>query len=245
MNTTRFLAIFAAVRLCFGQTPADEAARQKKAAESMHAVASSLLRSAKVILDKPYSADTVTRTVQTLADGNTIVRENSGRIYRDRSGRTRREQKIEAMGPSSPMAVGSFIVISDPVAKTDFILDPARKSLRKFERLETGQDTPKPLGAPRGEDLGERTIEGLVCHGERRTTTIPAGQMGNARPLSIVSETWYSSAIDAIVQSTTHDPRFGDTAYTLRNVTLAEPPANVFHAPADYTIEFEGRRAKP
>ena len=41
------------------------------------------------------------------------------------------------------------------------------------------------------EDLGTQTIEGVSAQGKRETVTIPAGQIGNERPIEIVSETWY------------------------------------------------------
>ena len=59
---------------------------------------------AKLVKDKPFAAEAVTETVQVLTDGNRIVRRNLTREYRDRSGRTRREQTIESLGPSSPVA---------------------------------------------------------------------------------------------------------------------------------------------
>src|SRR5579859_6221488 len=46
----------------------------------------------RVVKDKPYSADTSTETVQTLADGNRIVNRSVSKFYRDSQGRTRREQ---------------------------------------------------------------------------------------------------------------------------------------------------------
>jgi len=45
----------------------------------------------KLVKGAPYSAEAVTESVQTLADGNRIVRKNSSHIYRDGEGRTRRE----------------------------------------------------------------------------------------------------------------------------------------------------------
>jgi hypothetical protein len=53
----------------------------------------------KVVKGAPYSADAVTETVQTLGDGNRIVRNSSSKIYRDGAGRTRREQSLKAIGP--------------------------------------------------------------------------------------------------------------------------------------------------
>src|SRR5262249_17913108 len=41
----------------------------------------------KVVKDAPYSADAVTETIQTLGDGNRIVRNSSSKIYRDSAGR--------------------------------------------------------------------------------------------------------------------------------------------------------------
>ena len=53
----------------------------------------------KMVKGAPYSADAVTETIQTLGDGNRIVRNSSAKIYRDSAGRTRREQTFKAIGP--------------------------------------------------------------------------------------------------------------------------------------------------
>jgi hypothetical protein len=86
------------------------------------------------------------------------------------------------------------------------------------------------------EDLGTRNIEGVDCTGTRRTTTIPAGAIGNEKPISIVTETWFAPTIGAVVQSTSEDPRFGKTTYQLTNVQLNEPPRSLFEPPADFKI---------
>ena len=87
------------------------------------------------------------------------------------------------------------------------------------------------------EDLGKRTIEGVECTGTQQTITIPAGEVGNERPIQIVTETWFAPAIDAVVQSSTNDPRFGQTTYQLHNVQLGAPQHDLFTPPADYRIE--------
>jgi hypothetical protein len=66
----------------------------------------------------PYSAEAVTESLQVLGDGNRIVRKTTTRIYRDSEGRTRREQLSGAGQPQS-------ISISDPVAGTAYMLNPA------------------------------------------------------------------------------------------------------------------------
>jgi hypothetical protein len=219
----------------------DEAARQrKKAAEAMYVVASAAAGSNRLVTGKPFAAEAVTETIQTLADGNRIVRHNITRYYRDRSGRTRREQTIETLGPSSPVAPLQIIVISDPVAKADYILDPVRQTVRKFGRLEIESGRKEGLDGSGTRDLGKETIEGLECAGTRTTVTIPAGQIGNERPIVAVTETWYAPAIEAVVRSSTSDPRFGDTSYVLRKVITTDQPRNLFEPPSAYQVEFEG-----
>ena len=44
------------------------------------------------------------------------------------------------------------------------------------------------------EDLGTDTIQGVEAHGRRITTTIPAGEIGNAAPLVRTRETWMAVA---------------------------------------------------
>ena len=88
------------------------------------------------------------------------------------------------------------------------------------------------------EDLGSRNIEGVDCTGTRQTTTIPAGAIGNEKPISIVRETWFAPVIAAVVESTTDDPRYGKTTYQLKNVQLNEPPRSMFEPPADFKGNF-------
>jgi hypothetical protein len=87
------------------------------------------------------------------------------------------------------------------------------------------------------QDLGKKVIEGVECTGKQQTITIPAGAVGNERAISIVTETWTSPAIGAVVQSITSDPRFGQTTYQLHNLQLGEQQRQLFEPPADYRIE--------
>lgn len=94
----------------------------------------------------------------------------------------------------------------------------------------------KPLAAPNVEKLGIQIIEGIQAEGTRTTTTIPAGDIGNERPITIVSERWYSPELKVLVMSRQSDPRFGDTTYRLTNITRVEPPPYLFEIPADFTV---------
>ena len=73
----------------------------------------------RITKNAPYSAEAVTESVQALADGNRIVTKSTTRIFRDSEGRTRREQ----LNPAGTDVV--TINISDPVAGTTYVLDPA------------------------------------------------------------------------------------------------------------------------
>src|SRR5262245_44390528 len=73
----------------------------------------------RTIKSAPYSAEVVTDHMQQLADGNRIVEHSSGRVYRDREGRVRREEDRPSGNPS--------ISIVDPVAGESYSLDPERR----------------------------------------------------------------------------------------------------------------------
>jgi hypothetical protein len=96
---------------------------------------------------------------------------------------------------------------------------------------------PLVLGAPRaGEDLGAQVLEGLLVQGTRLTETIPAGALGNERPIEIVTEHWYSPDIEAVVWQRHVDPRFGETEYRLVNVVRGEPSPDLFAVPQGYEL---------
>lgn len=89
----------------------------------------------------------------------------------------------------------------------------------------------------RKEDLAPQTIEGVTATGSRTTTVIPAGQIGNAQEIRVVSEQWFSDDLQVLVLTRHADPRSGENIYRLRNIIRAEPDASLFAPPADYTIQ--------
>ena len=243
---------------------------------------------AQVVKGKPYSADTSTETVQTLADGNRIAHRTVSKFYRDSEGRTRREETFGNVDPEHPSPHEVKVFIDDPVSGTSLVLDPASKTLEKMQRTRdlvdvqrtdadgaqimlksvkdsetNGQAAPGKVffhiqdqhsSGPNDvmlviadenrnivkEDLGTRNIGGVDCTGTRQTSTIPAGAIGNDKPISIVTETWSSEAIGAVVESISDDPRYGKTTYHLTNLQLSEPPRSLFEPPAN----FKGNVAK-
>ena len=87
------------------------------------------------------------------------------------------------------------------------------------------------------QDLGKQIIEGVEAEGTRTTITIPAGEVGNERPIEIVSERWYSPELQLVVMTRQSDPRSGETTYKLTNINRTEPAKTLFEVPSDYTIK--------
>jgi hypothetical protein len=86
------------------------------------------------------------------------------------------------------------------------------------------------------EPLGSQTMEGVVVNGMRTTRTIPAGQIGNDRPISIVTEVWTSNDLKTIVSSKRSDPRMGEQTFRLTNIVRGEPDLSLFTVPADFKM---------
>ena len=97
---------------------------------------------------------------------------------------------------------------------------------------------PLALATTRGEgateSLAARDIEGVRAEGTRTTYTLPAGAIGNEKPIVTTSERWFSPELHVVVLATTSDPRTGETMYRLSNIRRGEPPADLFRVPSDF-----------
>ncbi|MEP7342284.1 MAG: hypothetical protein ABI977_31440 [Acidobacteriota bacterium] len=95
-------------------------------------VLASKLAFGKLVKGAPYSALATTERVQTLNDGNQIVRKNESKLYRDSEGRTRTEQTLETIGKwTAEGQARQFITINDPVAGASYSLDPHTRTAHK------------------------------------------------------------------------------------------------------------------
>ena len=90
--------------------------------------------------------------------------------------------------------------------------------------------------APKTENLGDQTIDGVHVTGTRMTHIIPAGQMGNEKPITVTSERWYSPELKATVSTKHDDPWAGELKTDLKNINTGEPDASLFTVPADYKV---------
>ena len=257
----------------------------------------------KVVKGAPYSAEAVTESVQTLADGNRIVNKFSSQVYRDSEGRTRRDQTLKGLsGVGTGEEPLQMIFINDPVAGVTYSLDTRSHTAHKsspfrfqittksgapgetktFElKTQTGTSSANvvvttPLNAPPQagtrvalphgdvdhftlrtegaagyvfrtrpnsnanevkEQLGKQMIEGVEAEGTRTTMTIPAGEIGNDRPIEIVSERWYSPELQLVVMTRHSDPRSGETTYKLTNINRTEPAKSLFEVPPGFNVK--------
>jgi len=228
-----------------------------------------------VVKGSPFTAESVTEHVQRLGDGNRIVRRSAAQLFRDAAGRTRREHTL-TRGASVPAADGSeprLIVINDPIAQVNYLVDTARGTVRVMQvppglaeararamggessfgvlmptstahrRMAEGEQA-QPPAAPKKERLEAQLIEGVMAEGTRVTVTIPAGEFDNEQPLEITHETWYSPELQMIVLLKHNDPRFGETLFRLTNITRAEPVPELFKPPRGLR-RVEGREPMP
>jgi hypothetical protein len=228
----------------------------------------------------PYSATITNESVQTLADGNRIIQNNSGTTARDSEGRTRQDAALPMIGNLSATNAPHIVFIMDPVAQISYTLNLTDKTAQKLSmpsgavvggggtvgtgpvittKAFFGQSAgvsaaggPVPAPPPpmfiqktmiaedesqaTTEDLGSQTMEGVQVTGVRTTHTIPAGEIGNEKPIVIVTEVWTSPDLKTVVYSKRSDPRMGEQVFKLTNITRAEPDASLFTVPADFKV---------
>ena len=75
-----------------------------------------------------------------------------------------------------------------------------------------------------------------MVNGMRTTHTIPAGEIGNSKPIEIVSEVWTSPELQTVVYSKLSDPRTGEHIFQLTDIVRGEPDPSLFVVPADLQI---------
>lgn len=223
----------------------------------------------EVVTAAPYTATATTESTQVLADGNRIVNKTSSFVARDSQGRTRRETDLHRIGTmqvDSPKTV--FIndptthtqYIFTPGGEATKVVrnegnwkeGPQIIELRKMreQRLKDktivtvqgaheGQQSKESSEQIKREDLGTQTIEGVSAQGKRETVTIPAGEIGNEKPIEIVTETWFSPELHTMVLRKHSDPRLGDSTYRLTDIKHNEPDASLFQPPPGAKVSIE------
>ena len=147
-------------------------------------VASEMGFGGKMVQGKPYSAEAVTETIQTLSDGNRIVNKTTSTLYRDSEGRTRREQTLNAIGSfANDGQPVQTIFINDPVAGVSYALDTRTKMAHKNTPLKLEQRMIRGAVGPANEAKTEHRFEYKI-ETRRGTPDAPAAPIGPGQVVS-------------------------------------------------------------
>jgi len=211
-----------------------------------------------VVKNAPYAAEAVTETTQKLFDGNEIVRKSSTKQFRDSAGRERREESMGAVLITDPVEKVRFAISPETKSfekmpyrvpqvfihtKGDegekdgpFVAQNVTVEGRELKKAKFFLGVSGGWGEPKEEDLGTRIVEGVQAQGSRSTQIIPAGDIGNLRPIEIVDERWFSPDLQLTVMTRHSDPREGETVFRLTNIQRIEQVRSLFEIPAGYTV---------
>lgn len=205
----------------------------------------------------PFTADIVTETDRTLADGNRIHQERHSKNMRDSQGRTRDEIVLDAGNNGGTRKISILdpfqVTIYDPVQKVLIRLDPNNKiaSVRHLQNTRNVPPVQRPPAAAQqqasidsgrdinAEQLGTKDIEGFTVRGSRTTITIAAETIGNERPLVSTSEFWFSQELKIPLLMINTDPQYGTVTRRYKNIQRVEPDPTLFQVPPDYTVKDE------
>jgi hypothetical protein len=130
----------------------------------------------------------------------------------------------------------------DPSTRLRTNLYPLTKIARQWP-----VDTRSPIAAPSPqsapakpettrESIGTDTIEGLAVRGVCLSQTYPTRLLGNDRPLTVVTEYWYSEALRINLLPKRTDPRYGERTVPVIELARQEPDALLFGIPDDYKL---------
>lgn len=207
----------------------------------------------RLVTGAPYYALGTSETITTLPDGSRVVRQNVIRQWRDSDGRTRSEISLTTIAGPLPVELNTKVtVIDDPAAGERYMLQPHGKvafivpivacrpdPVSLEPDLTVGPPRPAnlPIRVSAPVTLGERMVAGQTVAGRRIEATIPAGTVGNSRPIRMSAEQWYGKDLQVVVEATYRDPRTGETRYRLSDIERAEPDAALFRVPNNYRKE--------
>jgi hypothetical protein len=203
----------------------------------------------KVVTGRPFSGTEEHHTLQVLGDGTRIENKSTDKYYRDDLGRTRVEREdgtvliddpvqgassetgraLKLQAEAKSVAVNRAKTFSFNTSSSTSSGDAAREEKLSAEaQAKLAKAKAAKAESHKEEDLGFQIVNGISAQGTRITTTIPAGQIGNDRPIDIVSENWFSPDLQMLIRSSNKDPRFGETTYDLTIISQTPPDPSLF-----------------
>ena len=190
----------------------------------------------------PFTARVELERVNQLADGTLIIHKTYNIIARDALGRTHNEARkwIDAASSEQPQIIR--IELYDPRTKTRTHFFPATMIANKWVQAFGPANSPLAADQAPGksettrETLGSDTMEGVPVRGVRVNQTYPAGTLGNDRPVTVSTESWYSEELKINLLTKRTDPRFGVQTVRVTELRRQEPADSLFAIPEDYRI---------
>jgi hypothetical protein len=219
------------------------------------------------ILNAPFSATIRTTHEQKFVDGNSVHGLIVTHAYRDSAGRVRGETSgLCNIGPDGQLRPTITISVDD-VAIWTFMSWQANDTGEKVARV-YHQPDPKTVAAAapplteqqrqrnaqlqahtrkytRNEKLGSKMIGGVMTEGSRQTTTIPAGEQGNDRPIETTDELWTTRDNTMTMLHIQDDPRAGHTVTEVTELDRSEPDSSLFAPPPGYKLVEQVTTTKP
>jgi hypothetical protein len=208
----------------------------------------------KTVTGIPLTAQISLTRENTLADGNHISRQTHTTLYRDSQGRVRREMTVDVGTPATGSVKHTMVIIKDPVSGKRYMLDPSSKTARELP-MGPRANGPHP-GAGNGaagtlharrmspsvqeQQLPTKTIDGVQAEGRRVTRTIAIGEIGNDKPIEVVTERWFSPELQLPMLITHSDPMMGNVTTKVTSFNRGEPEASLFQVPPDYKVVSGG-----
>lgn len=123
----------------------------------------------RLLKGAPYAAESVTETIQVLADGNRIVNKQSGKEYRDSEGRMRHDSTIQPVGPWVAGLTSMMSMIDDPVSGEHITLNHDAKVAHK---LKTRAMSAGPVVvSDTGENIQQEIHKEIRIESSREVTT--------------------------------------------------------------------------
>jgi hypothetical protein len=220
----------------------------------------------EVVKGAPFTAQRTEESTQTLGDGTHINRKSSISYARDTAGRVRREDdewitiydpvanvsyrlnKKNHTGSKVELLRGESKFTLDKIdqERADELKVQSEKALAE-DKARQGNSVMITNDGPGGrvywfrkvgteESLGSQVVNGVMADGMRTSYTIPAGDFGNDRPITTVTESWYSPELRLTVMYKRTDPREGDVTTQYTGIKRSEPDPSLFQMPAGYTL---------
>jgi hypothetical protein len=197
-----------------------------------------------------FRAERITRAVQHLAEGTTLIREEQETLSRDSVGRFLDESHPSPSAQSSSTGKVTYLLI-DPVKQQAVQWIAGAPTGISFPLISNSHLTVVALPIPRNagpqipkdktvvttESLGTKTFAGIAAAGVRTLTVIPANLIGNGAALTIRHDVWTSTELQIVVAEDDESPFTGTRHSEIVSMKRGDPAPDLFTLPRGLTVK--------